>query len=126
MRDISKFHNFIVIKDFWKIGSICMGFADNEDLKFRETLSRCSLIAKTPLQVVRLGGGSAKCLEIYSEYSPYTFTDNPQDLLDVCLTGQCPGKPHPLLIKNPKRVAELEEEYDSKISYPELVQGYLG
>lgn len=101
MRDISTFQRFIVIKDFWKIGSACMGFGPDEGELFRATLSKCSLIAKEPLQVVRLGGPSARCLETYGEYGPYTFYDNPQDLLDICITGNCPGEVNPFAKDSP-------------------------
>ena len=101
MRDISNFKSFIVIKDFWKIGSACMGFSEDEDELFRATLSKCLLIAKDPLQVIRVGGPNAECLEIYAEYKPYTFYDNPQDMLDICITGNCPGRINPYADESP-------------------------
>lgn len=110
MRDISKFQSFIVIKDFWKVGSACMGFAEDEDVLFRATLSKCLLIAKSPLQVVRLNGPSAECLEVYAEYAPYTFFDDPQALLDICISGECPGEINPLIVKCPW----LKEQYEAE------------
>ena len=87
---MEKIKTYIVVKDFDKIGSVVMGFnTDAEsDLRCRHLLSRCLLIAKSPIQVVKLGGPNA--LDIYAEYAPYLFTDNEQVLLDICLTGQMP------------------------------------
>ena len=76
---------YIVIKDFRKHGSLTKGYTEEEEEHFREILSRCLGIAKSPLQVIRLGG--PMCLDVYGEYAPYTFVDD-QDLLDACLSGK--------------------------------------
>lgn len=91
----AKYTNFIVIKDFYKIGSAVMGYSQERDEEFRNILSRCLLISKSPLQVVRLGGN--KALETYGEYAPYVIFDDSQDLLDICISGNCPGERNPFI-----------------------------
>lgn len=87
---MEKIKTYIVVKDFNKMGSVVMGFNTDEesDLRCRHLLSRCLLTAKPPIQVVKLGGPNA--LDVYAEYAPYSFTDNEQVLLGICLTGQMP------------------------------------
>lgn len=46
------------------------------------------MIAESPLQVVKLGGIGA--LEVYSEYAPYYFAKDEQEMLDICITGKMP------------------------------------
>lgn len=83
------YDRFIVIKDFYKIGSAVMYFNKENDEEFRSLLSRCLMLAKSPLQVVRLGGPN--CLDIYAEYAPYTVIAEEQEMLNICITGNCPG-----------------------------------
>ena len=87
---MSKIKTYVLIKDFNKMGSAVMGFdIDKEsDLRCRHLLCRCLLIAKSPIQVVKLGGPNV--LDVYAEYAPYWFTENEQDLLDICITGKMP------------------------------------
>lgn len=87
---MSEVKTYVLIKDFNKMGSAVMGFGiDKEsDLRCRHLLCRCLLIAKSPIQVVKLGGPNV--LDVYAEYAPYWFTENEQDLLDICITGQMP------------------------------------
>ena len=85
-----KYDLFIVIKDFYKIGSAVMGYDMEHEQKYRELLLKCSLLAKSPLQVVRVGGPMA--LYGYGEYGPYTVYDSEFDLINICLSGECPGK----------------------------------
>lgn len=86
---------YIIIKDRDKQGSAVIGFNESQDLEFRETLAKCEIMAQLPLQVIRLGG--KRCLEIYGEYAPYTIVNSVQEILDIVRTGNCPGRPHPLL-----------------------------
>lgn len=91
--DIKKYQEehdrYIVIKDFNKIGSAVMGYTKETSTKFRNLLSRCDWIAKSPIQVVLVAGPNA--LNIYYEYAPFFVYDDEQDLIDICLTGNCPG-----------------------------------
>jgi hypothetical protein len=82
---------YLVIHDFNKSGSACMIFAKDKDFEFHMLYGRCLGIAKPPLQVVMLGGRNA--LDVYSEYKPYTFYTNEQDMLDICISGNAPGTP---------------------------------
>ena len=100
-RDRTKCKHFIVVKDFWKIGCACMGFFDDEDILFRSTLSKCLLIAKPPLQVIRLDGHDNSVLDVYGEYKPYNHCNDVQELLDICISGNAPGMDNPLVLKNP-------------------------
>lgn len=90
MSIMDEIKTYVVIKDFNKDGSAVMGFSltKEEDLRCRHLLCRCLLIAKPPLQVVKLGGPDA--LNVYGEYAPYWFAEKEQDLLDICITGQMP------------------------------------
>ena len=91
---------YIVIKDFYKIGSAVMGFNAEEDIRFRHLLCRCLLLGKRKdLQVVRMGG--PECLYMYGEYGPYFVFDNDQDLIDICLIGDCPGYVNDLIPESP-------------------------
>lgn len=92
---------FIVIKDRNKLGSAVMGFDKEHDQEFRELLSRCDLIAQSPLQVVRLGG--KHCLYVFSEYSPYTVINDRQDLLNIAISGNCPGRENPFVRKGNRK-----------------------
>ena len=94
-----KYTDFIVIKDFYKMGSAVMGFTFEQDVEFRSVLSRCLMIAQSPLQVVRLSG--RKSLTTWGEYSPYTVYDNVQDLLDISISGNCPGTINPYIKDSP-------------------------
>lgn len=51
---------------------------------------RGKLVCIKRLQVVSLGGPNA--LEIYGEYAPYTFYTDPQDMINICLSGEAPGE----------------------------------
>lgn len=82
--------DFIIVKDFYKYGSACMCFKPDNENAFRYLLTQCLLLAKWPIQVVRLGGGE-NALEIYGEYAPYTFYTDPQDLLNIYMSGEAPG-----------------------------------
>lgn len=90
---------FVVVKDFWKIGSAVMAFNEERDEQFRFLLGRCLLIAKPPLQVIRIDG--ERGLEIYAEYKPYTLITKEQDLLDICISGNAPGKDNPIVVARP-------------------------
>lgn len=81
--------DFIIVKDFYKYGSACMCFKPDDQNSFRYLLTQCLLLAKWPIQVVRLGG--PKALDSYGEYAPYTFYTDSQDLLNICMSGEAPG-----------------------------------
>lgn len=81
--------DFIVVKDFRKCGSLCIGYKPQDNDKFRLHLLKCLLVAKSPIQVVRVGGYGS--LEMFNEYSPYTFTDE-QTIYNACLYGEVPGE----------------------------------
>lgn len=59
--------DFIIVKDFYKYGSACMCFKPDDQNSFRYLLTQCLLLAKWPIQVVRLGG--PKALDSYGEYA---------------------------------------------------------
>lgn len=86
---------FIVLKDFKKLGSLVMGFNEETDLQYRSILSKCDMAAKGDVQVVALGG--PKCLEVYSEYAPYTILTSEYEAVKICMSGNCPGIDHPFL-----------------------------
>lgn len=82
--------NYIVVHNFNKIGSAVMEFTDKNIDALNRLFGQCMAIAESPVQVVRLGGPNA--LEVYSEYSPYTFVTSEQELLNMCITGNVPGE----------------------------------
>lgn len=90
---------YIVIKDFYKIGSAVKGFNNDTSQEFRILLAKCRYIAKSPIQVVHIGGPEA--LFGYGEYGPYTVYENDNDLLQICVTGKCPGIVNPLFEESP-------------------------
>lgn len=81
--------SYLVIHDFNKIGSAVMEFTENSINDLNRLFGQCLMIAEPPVQVVRLGGPNA--LEVYSEYSPYTYVTAEQELLNMCITGDVPG-----------------------------------
>lgn len=96
LQEYQKDHDrFVVIKDFYKMGSAVLGYNADTDVEFRLQLSKCLYLAKPPLQVVRLGGPN--CLEVYSEYKPYFLLDNEYEGIHICQSGVCPGEPNPLI-----------------------------
>lgn len=82
---------YIVIKDFYKIGSAVVGFTQQQLSLFEEYYLRCTLNAKSPVQVVFLAGKTA--LTCYGEYEPYTIYEDPMDLVQMCITGETIGEP---------------------------------
>ena len=90
---------FVVVKDFYKVGSAVMGFNRKDEVAFRYLLSRCDCLAKSPLQVVRISGPMA--LDGWGEYGPYTVYDNDLDLINICVSGDCPGIPNPFIEDSP-------------------------
>lgn len=76
-----------------------MGFDEEHDVEFRLLLSKCLMLAKEPLQVVKLGGPDV--LNVYAEYGPYAFYDNEYDLIKICMPGVCPGTVNPFLEDTP-------------------------
>jgi hypothetical protein len=101
--DLDKYQDehdrYVIIKDFYKIGSAVMGFDKESDLEFRTVLSKCLLLHEAPLQVVRVGG--PHCLDMYGEYGPYTVYDDYKDLIQICVSGNCPGEVNPLIPDSP-------------------------
>lgn len=90
---------FVVIKDYYKIGSAVIGFNRRDEVAFRYLLSRCDCLARSPLQVVRISGPMA--LFGYGEYGPYTVYDEDIDLINICVTGNCPGEVNPFIKDSP-------------------------
>ena len=86
---------FIVLKDFKKLGSLVMGFKEEDDTQYRSTLAKCDMAARGDVQVVALGG--PKCLEVYAEYAPYTILTSELEAVKICMSGNCPGEDHPFL-----------------------------
>lgn len=92
IEDYQKQHNlYIVIKDFYKRGSAVIGFTKEQVSLFEEYYLRCTLNAKSPIQVIFLSGKTA--LTCYGEYSPYTIYEDPMDLVQMCITGETIGEP---------------------------------
>ena len=83
--------NFCIIKYFRKRGSAVWGWNAKENPEEKTTALRCMLLAKSPVQVVMLGGHG--CLSIYSEYSPYTILENGMQGVKMCISGEVPGEP---------------------------------
>lgn len=86
---------YIVIHDFNKIGSAVKGYTRNELELFSEIISRCNRLAKSPIQVIRVGG--PKALSTWSEYAPYTIVEDDFELVKMVVTGECPGEPNRLI-----------------------------
>ena len=82
--------NFCIIKDFRKHGSAVWGWNAKENPEEKTTALRCMLLAKSPIQVVMLGGH--ECLSVYSEYSPYTILENVMQGVKMCISGEVPGE----------------------------------
>lgn len=82
--------DYIVVHDFNKVGSACMKFEPDDKKRFKRILATCLNLAKPPIQVVRLGGPDV--LNVYCEYSPYTFVTEEQELINMCLYGNVPGE----------------------------------
>ena len=53
--------------------------------------SSLRLLAKSPIQVVTLGGVNA--LDVYTEYLPYTFELDKEKLVNMVISGDVPGTP---------------------------------
>jgi len=87
---------FLVVKDFYKMGSGVCGFKKSEDVIWRDYQLRCSLRQGNPIQVVCLFGPNP--LTVYSEYSPY-YLCTPEELLEAVISRNAPGKlfPEPML-----------------------------
>lgn len=105
-----RYDRFVVIKDFYRLGSAVMGFDETQDEPFRLALAKCLNLAEPPLQVIRLSG--PHCLDMYSEYKPYTVFDDYKDLVQICLSGKCPGKANILIPDSPYK----EEQRQIKLA----------
>ena len=81
---------FCVIKDFRKRGSAVFGWNAHEDGDSQANAMRCRLLAKSPIQVVTLGGPD--CLYMYSESAPYTILRDSMEGVQMCVTGNVPGE----------------------------------
>ena len=91
------YNRFIIIKDFNKIGSCVLQYTPEEHILFMRDANRLRSLAKSPIQVVLIGGPNA--LEIYGEYAPYTFyTRNDLDKIqEMILTQNVPGRWNPFI-----------------------------
>lgn len=87
---------FLVVKDFYKMGSAVCGFKREDSVAWRDCHLRCALRQGNPIQVVSLFGPTP--LSTYCEYSPY-YLCTPDELLDIVITKDCPGTlfPEPML-----------------------------
>lgn len=97
---------FVVIKDFYKIGSVVYACTEEEHLDFVEMANRLRLLAKSPIQVVILGGKTA--LDVYGEYKPYIFEKDKQKLVDMVSSGNIPGKVNEFAMANRDKDKLLE------------------
>lgn len=104
-------NRFIVVKDFYKLGSIVLSYDKKHHRQFVGDSNTLRAIALSPIQVVVMGG--EKALEMYSEYAPYTFVDidDVQDVIDMVLDNNVPGKINPFIKDSPY----LTEEQRSKL-----------
>ncbi len=84
---------FVVIKDFNKIGSVVYACTKEDRLKFIGIANTLRDISKSPIQVVTLLGKDA--LDVYSEYKPYTFETDEEELIKMVISGEVPGTPNP-------------------------------
>lgn len=82
--------NFCIIKDFRKCGSAVCGWNAKENSEEKTTALRCMLLAKSPIQVVMLGGHEG--LSVHSEYSLYTILENGMQGVKMCISGEVPGE----------------------------------
>ena len=92
---------FIVVKDFYKLGSIVLKYDKTQQRLFvgdSNTLRECE---SSPIQVVILGGAGA--LEMYSEYAPYTeySIDQIDEVIDMVLRKDIPGEINVFIPEDP-------------------------
>lgn len=92
---------FIVVKDFYKIGSIVLKYDKSQHRRFvgdSNTLRACE---SSPIQVVILGGKDA--LDMYSEYKPYTeySLDQIDDVINMVIARNVPGEINPFIKDSP-------------------------
>lgn len=72
---------FCVVHEFHGRGSKVYGSTDKESVM--SCVRKCNFLAKGLYEVVMLGSSDA-ALEIYSEYSPYEFYEDPLELVRYC------------------------------------------
>lgn len=86
---MNKSPKYLIIHDYNKVGSACMKFSPEQNDEFWDLCDECRRLAKPGLQIVSLTGKDA--LNAYSEYKPYVFYEDKNDIIDICISGNAPG-----------------------------------
>lgn len=87
---VSVVNRFIVVRDFWKIGSYVLEYTEEEHRMFVGDSNTLRACAWGTVQVVVMGGEGAK--EMYSEYKPYTVVPHDQENFSRILKMVIDGK----------------------------------
>ena len=92
---------FIVVKDFYKLGSLVLKYDKTQQRLFVGDSNALRECESSPIQVVILGW--AGTLEMYSEYAPYTeySIDRIDEVIDMVLRKDVPGEINRFIPENP-------------------------
>ena len=81
---------FIVVRDFYKIGSLLLEYNEDEHRRFVGDANTLRACESGNVEVVVMGGKGAP--EVYSEYKPYTIvsTDKIDDVIKMVIDRDIP------------------------------------